>query len=181
MEDLFQVGCIGLIKAYNNFDDNRNTKFTSYAYNYIVGEIYQYIINNQSIRTSPSNIKLAASINKAEEYLTNHLNRKPSVTELCSFLEIEPYKYEEMKNLMMVDNIDNLYDLSNSETFTKDEFIDLRNALTSLSEEEKKLISARYFNNYTQQELAKLYNTNQVKICREEKRILSKLKSRMLS
>ena len=181
VEDLFQVGCIGLIKAYNNFDSTMNVKFTSYAYNYILGEIYQYIINNQSIRMSPSNIKLANSINKAEEYLTSHLNRKPSVIELCSFLEIEPYKYEEIKNLMMIDNIDNLYNLANSETLTKDEFIDLRNALVSLSTEEKRLINARYFNNYTQQELARYYNTNQVKISREEKRILSKLKSRMIS
>ena len=106
VEDLFQVGCIGLIKAYNNFDSTMNVKFTSYAYNYILGEIYQYIINNQSIRMSPSNIKLANSINKAEEYLTSHLNRKPTIIELCSFLEIEPYKYEEIKNLMMIDNID---------------------------------------------------------------------------
>ncbi len=181
VEDLFQVGCIGLIKAYNNFDSTMNVKFTSYAYNYIVGEIYQYIINNHNIRMSPSNIKLASSINKAEEYLTSFLNRKPTIIELCSFLEIEPYKYEEIKNLMMMENIDNIYNLSMSERLTKDDFIDLRAALTNLDDDEKRLIRARYFNNYTQQELARIYNTNQARISREEKRILSKLKSKMLS
>lgn len=181
VEDLFQVGCIGLIKAYNNFDSTLNAKFTSYAYNYILGEVYQYIISNHNIRMSPSNIKLMASINKAEEYLTSHLNRKPSVTELCSFLEIEPYKYEEIKSLMIIENIDNIYDLTDNKGMTKDELIDLKNALSNLTEEEKRLIRARYYNNYTQQELARLYNTNQVRISREEKRILSKLKTHMLS
>ena len=181
VEDLFQAGCVGLIKAYNNFDNTMNVKFTSYAYNYIVGEIYQYIINNRNIRMSPSNIKLATSINKASEYLTGHLNRKPTQEELCSFLEIEPYKYEEINNLMMVENIDNLYNLTDSKTLTKDDLIDLKNALNNLDEDEKRLIRARYFNNYTQQELAKIYNTNQVRISREEKKILSKLKSHMCS
>ena len=181
VEDLFQVGCIGLIKAYNNFDSTGNTKFTSYAYNYILGEIYQYIISNHNIRMSPSNIKLVSSINKAEEYLTSYLNRKPTITELCSFLEIEPYKYEEIRNLMVTENIDNIYDLTCKEIFTKDELIDLKKALSNLNEEEKKLIKARYYNNYTQQELAKIYNTNQVKISREEKRILLKLKAHMLN
>ena len=181
VEDLFQVGCIGLIKAYNNFDNSLNVKFTSYAYNYILGEIYQYIISNKNIRMSPSNIKLASSINKAEEYLTSYLGRFPTTLELCSFLEIEPYQYEEIKNLLMIESIDNIYNLRANETISKDQLIDLKNALNNLTNSEQELIRARYFNNCTQQQLARVYNTNQVKISREEKRILSKLKSYMVS
>ena len=178
-EDLFQAGCIGLINAYKNFNPNINVKFTSYAYNYIVGEVYQHIINNHIIHMSPMNIKLLKAINRGEEALTNHLGRNPTTLEICNFLEIEPYKYEELKNLMIIENLDNNYDLSSKEHISKDDLIDLKNALSSLSSKEKKLINARYFNNYTQSELAKIYHTNQVKISRDEKKILSKLKAKM--
>lgn len=178
-DDLFQVGCIGLIKAYEKFDNNLNVKFTSYAYKYIVGEIYQYIINNRCIRMSPANIKLLSSINKAKNYLTNYLGRYPTINELCSFIEIEPYKYEEIKNAVETIDIDKLYDLSSNSSLSKDELIDLKRALSNLSDDEKRFINARYFNNYTQQDLARIYNTNQVKISREESKILSKLKAKM--
>ena len=178
-EDLFQVGCIGLIKAYKNFDHSKNIKFTSYAYNYIVGEIYQYIINNRNIHMSPGNIKLSSAINKAEEALTTYLGRCPTIDEICAFLEIEPYKYAEIKNMLDIENIDNFYNLCNKDSITKEELIDLKDALKGLNSEEKKLINARYFNNYTQTELANIYHTNQVKISREEKKILSKLKAKM--
>ena len=182
VEDLFQVGCIGLIKAYKRYNSSMDVKFTSYAYNYIVGEIYQYIINNHNIRMSPANNKLSKTISRAEEYLTNHLGRNPTINELCSFIEIEPYKYEEIKNMLFIESIDydNSFDnVSYSSNITKEELIDLKNALNSLTIDEKKIINARYFYNYTQKELARIYNTNQVRISREEKKILSKLKAKM--
>ena len=179
VEDLFQVGCVGLIKAYQKYDSRMDVKFTSYAYNYIVGEIYQYIIKNRNIRMSPANMKLINSIKKAEEFLTNHLGRCPNVDELCSFVEIEPYRYYELENALIIDNLDNFYNIAIDNTLSKDQLIDLKNAINNLTIEEKNLIKARYFNNYTQAELAKIYNTNQVKISRDEKKILSKLKAKM--
>ena len=181
VEDLFQAGCIGLINAYRKFNPNMNVKFSSYAYNYIVGEIYQYLINNHIIRQSPSNIKLLKSINRAEEALTNHLGRIPTTLEICEFLEIEPYKYEELKNMMLIESIDydNNYNIIRKDKISKDDLIDLKNALSNLTSDEKRLINARYFNNYTQSDLARMYNTNQVKISREEKKILCKLKAKM--
>ena len=179
-EDLFQAGCVGLIKAYKRYKEDLDVKFTSYAYNYIVGEIYQYIINNRNIRMSPANIKLLNTINKASEYLTNHLNRQPTINELCTFLEIEPYKYEEIRNAIYMESIDNNeYNITYYERISKDDLIDLRNALKSLTNEERQLINARYYHNYTQSELAEIYHTNQVKISREEKKILCKLKANM--
>lgn len=178
-EDLFQAGCLGLIKAYKNFDNRKDVKFTSYAYNYILGEVYQYIINNRNIHMSPMNIKLAKALGKTKEYLTNHLGRNPTVAELCNFLEISPYKYYELVNMMSSDNIDNNDNISTYERIDKDDLIDLKSALRSLSNEEKMIIKARYYNNYTQKELANIYNTNQVKISRKENKILCKLKAKM--
>ena len=184
-DDLYQAGCIGLINAYNHYNEKMNVKFSSYAYNYIVGEIYQYIINNRSIHMSPMNIKLSNSIKKAEEYLVNHLGRSPTDDELCSFLEISHYKLYELRNMINIESLDyqyeenSLYDYISDNKFSKDELLDLKNALNSLSLDEKKLINARYFNNVTQEELAKMYNTNQVKVSREEKKIIYKLKAKM--
>lgn len=179
IEDLFQAGCIGLINAYKRFNPNMGVKFSSYAYNYIVGEIYRHIISDSCIKKSPSNIKLMKAINKAIESLTNHLGRNPTTLEICNFLEIEPYKYEELNN-MIIESIEyNNYDIKSPEKVSKDELIDLKNALSNLSLKEKELINARYFNNYTQNDLARMYHTNQVKISREEKKILCKLKAKM--
>ena len=184
-DDLFQAGCVGLINAYNNYNNSYDTKFTTYAYNYIVGEIYKQIMNNRNIHMSPVNIKLFNSMLKAEDVLTNHLGRKPTDEELCTFLEIDKYKLFEIRNMITTDSLDyqyensNLYDFVSKELLSKDELIDLRDALKSLTNEEKTIINARYFNNYTQQDLATLYNTNQVKISRIEKKILCKLKAKM--
>lgn len=184
-DDLFQAGCVGLINAYNNYKHEMDTKFTSYAYNYIVGEIYRHLINNRNIHMSPVNIKLSNAIIKAEDTLTNHLGRSPTDDEIGAFLEIDKIRLQEIRNMSSTESLDyqynnnNLYDFISNELLSKDELIDLKNALNSLTKEEKMLINARYFNNYTQQDLAKIYSTNQVKISREEKRILCKLKAKM--
>ncbi len=177
-EDLFQAGCLGLIKAYKNFDSRSNIKFTSYAYNYILGEVYQYIVNNRNIHMSPMNVKLANSLYKAEDYLTNHLGRNPTTKELCEFLEIDELKLFELKSMISTDSIDYLDNLE-SVSLDKDSLIDLANALKCLNNNEKTLINASYYNNYTKNEIANLYNTNKVRISREEKRILCKLKAKM--
>ncbi len=184
-DDLYQAGCIGLINAYNNFKEDAGTKFTSYAYNYILGEVYKHIVNNRNIHMSPMNIKLSYAVNKTIDYLTNHLGRCPNDDEICAFLEITQHKLCEIRNMSNIDSLDfeynnsSLYDFIMEEPLSKDELIDLKNALNSLTMEEKRIINARYFNNYTQQDLANIYNTNQVKISREEKKILCKLKAKL--
>lgn len=184
-DDLFQAGCLGLINAYKSFKDEYHVKFTSYAYQFIVGEIYKHLNNNRNIHMSPENIKLLNSVNKATNALTLHLGRSPNDEELASFLEIDLYKLYEIRNMSTVESLDykydnhDLYDFVQISGITKDQLIDLSNALKSLSSEEKKLIKARYYDNYTQTDLAKLYKTNQVKISRDEKRILLKLRKVM--
>ena len=184
-DDLYQAGCLGIINAYKNYNEDLNVKFTTYAYPFIVGEIYKCIAGNRNIHMSPMNIKLSNSVKKAEEYLTNHLGRIPNDKEIANFLEIDLYKLYEIRNMISTESLDfdyndcNLYNFVGKENLSKEELIDLRNALDSLTIEEKRLIKDRYFNNITQSNLAKLYNTNQVKISREEKKILCKLKAKM--
>ena len=184
-DDLFQAGCLGIINAYNNYDAKQNVKFTTYAYPFIVGEIYKSLIGNRNIHMSPMNIKLANSIKKAEEYLTNHLGRSPMDDEIARFMEIDLYKLYEIRNMVSTESLDyeyedtNLYNFVSDNNLSKEELMDLKDALNTLSDEDKIFIKARYFNNITQSELAKIYNTNQVKISREEKKILCKLKTKM--
>ena len=82
VDDLYQVGMIGLIEAYKHFDSSHNIKFSSYAYYYIVGEITKFIRNNRPVRVSRDVIKLNKSIDKAKELMTQRLGREPSDLEI---------------------------------------------------------------------------------------------------
>ena len=92
IEDLFQVGVIGLMKAYKNFDLKFNTKFSTYAYQYIYGEIYKYVIRNKNIKVSTDQVKLNIAVNKAYDFLSQKYGRIPNDFELSSFLEISSDK-----------------------------------------------------------------------------------------
>ena len=185
IDDLYQAGCLGLIKAYQNYNKEMPTKFTTYAYPFIVGEIYNLYTNNRNIHMSPMNIKLLYAIKKTQNKLTNHLGRIPTNNEIATFLEIDESKLNDLLMMEDTESLDynydncNLYDFIEQENVSKDDLIDLKNALLSLNPDEKELIKARYFNNQSQKEVANLYNTNQVKISRDEKKILCKLKSLM--
>ena len=185
IDDLYQAGCLGIIKAYQNYNNSMETKFSTYAYPFIVGEIYKLYTNNRNIHMSPMNVKLLYAIKKTQNKLTNHLGRIPTNNEIATFLEIDESKLNDLLMMEDTESLDynydncNLYDFIEQENVSKDDLIDLKNALLSLNQEEKELIKARYFNNITQKDLANLYNTNQVKISRDEKKILCKLKSLM--
>ena len=185
IDDLYQAGCLGIIKAYQNYNNSMETKFSTYAYPFIVGEIYKLYTNNRNIHMSPMNVKLLYAIKKTHNKLTNHLGRIPTNNEIATFLEIDESKLNDLLMMEDTESLDynydncNLYDFIEQENVSKDDLIDLKNALLSLNQDEKELIKARYFNNITQKDLANLYNTNQVKISRDEKKILCKLKSLM--
>lgn len=185
IDDLYQAGCLGIIKAYQNYNNSMETKFSTYAYPFIVGEIYKLYTNNRNIHMSPMNVKLLYAIKKTQNKLTNHLGRIPTNNEIATFLEIDESKLNDLLMMENTESLDynydncNLYDFIEQENVSKDDLIDLKNALLSLNQDEKELIKARYFNNITQKDLANLYNTNQVKISRDEKKILCKLKSLM--
>ena len=184
-EDLFQAGCLGLIDAYQKYDSNYNTKFTTYAYPFIMGEMYKYVLGDKNIKLSPEIVKLNLAIKKAEDYLTQKFKRGPTDIELSSFLEIPVYKLVETRNCYQTLSLDDdtnessLYDFVGSDDVSKDDLILLRDALNRLEIKEKELIIKRYFYNKTQQEVANELGINQVKVSREEGKVLTKLKKYM--
>ena len=185
LEDLFQVGCIGLIKAYQNYNNSFNTKFTTYAYRYIFGEIYQYVLRNKNIKLTNDQVKLNTAINKAHDFLSQKNGKEPTDLELSLFLEIPIDKIIENKNILNVLSLDDdtndidLYNFITFDNMDKDELISLRDALNKLNKDEQELIIKRYFYNMTQSEIAKLKGINQVKVSREEGKVLNKLRSFM--
>ena len=184
-EDLFQAGCLGLINAYQKYDSNYNTKFTTYAYPFIMGEMYKYVLGDKNIKLSPEIVKLNLAIKKAEDYLTQKYKRGPTDIELSSFLEIPIYKLVETRNCYQTLSLDDdtnessLYDFVSSDDISKDDLILLKDALNRLEAKEKELIIKRYFYNKTQQEVANELGINQVKVSREEGKVLTKLKKYM--
>lgn len=184
VEDLFQAGVIGLIKAYNNYVDNGTTKFTSYAYNYIFGEMYDLSNNLRSIKLNKKILKLYKQIEQTKYLLAQKLNYIPSTKEIASFLEIDENLISEVytctNNIMSIDSNEeekrSIYEtISNPQDNINTDHIDLKDSLNTLSQEEKDIINYRYFKDYTQSETAKILGISQVKVSRFEKKSLSKM------
>lgn len=185
-EDLYQVAVIGLIKAYKNYKNEYNTKFTSYAYPYILGEVIKYINEFRSIKVN-KNIKLLYSkILKAKEILTQKLMKEPTTYELSLFLEMDEAVISEviLAN-MTVDSLDKIImeDDKNFELYDKVGYYDnsvenypLTIELAKLTKEERQIIRARYYENMTQKEVGEALGMYQVEVSRKEKKILQKLK-----
>lgn len=184
VEDLFQAGVIGLIKAYNNYVDNGTTKFTSYAYNYIFGEMYDLSNNLRSIKLNKKILKLYKQIEQTKYLLAQKLNYIPLTKEIASFLEIDENLISEVytctNNIMSIDSNEEekrpIYEtISNPQDNINTDHIDLKDSLNTLSQEEKDIINYRYFKDYTQSETAKILGISQVKVSRFEKKSLSKM------
>ena len=186
VEDLYQVGCIGLLRAYKNYNSAYNTKFATYAYPYIVGEMYHYLNYDKTLKMNNDLVKLSKNIKKAQEYLTQKLYRVPSNKEIADFLEIDVLKLEEINNMLNIQSIDYEYEQGTMKDFIentsldKDTLIDLKDALLNLDENERSLIIKRYFYNMNQESIAKDLMVNQVKVSRDEKKILKKMRSFMI-
>lgn len=190
-EDLFQVGCIGLIKAYKNYKNDYNTKFTTYAYPYILGEIKKYIREDKGIKISRDITKLNLKIEKANLILSQKLMREPSIKELSEYLGIEEFYINEAlcsnNVLQSLDEpiVDNgkcltLYDtISNVDSMDMDTLIALRKELSLLDKSEYQIISEHYLQDKTQREIAENLGINQVQVSRREQKILAKLKDRL--
>lgn len=186
-EDLYQVGMIGLINALNNYKQEKNAKFSSYAYLYVKGEVTKYIRESSVLKISKELVKVNSSVTKAREYLTQKMGYTPTTEELALFLEIDIKKIEEAEEATrLVTSLDNeeeneIYNYYGYEEKSyKEELLDLKNELENLSEFDKNLIEKRYNEGLTQSELSKELGINQVKISRYEKEILTKLRRRLM-
>ena len=176
-EDLYQAGVVGLLKAYKNYKYDGKTKFSSYAYKYIYGEMY-LLVNNNSLKVDKDSIKLAKLIEKTRYSLAQKINKIPSDEELSKFLNIPLKTIQDTLSLsnevLSLDEDDTLYNkLSTNDNY--DNSLLIFQGLKYLTDEEKKIIIDRYYNDLTQDEIAKKMELSQVTVSRYEKRSLIKL------
>lgn len=186
LDDLYQVAVIGLMKAYKKYNDIYNTKFTTYAYPYILGEVVKYVNDFRIIKVSKNTKMLYSKINKAKEVLSQRLMKIPSNYELSLFLEIDEGIINEVVNANeMVDSLDKIImeDDKNLELYDKVGYIDtnieksmLEIELAKLSCEERQIIISRYYEDLSQTEVGEALGMYQVEVSRKEKKILQKLK-----
>ena len=184
-EDLLQAGAVGLLKAYKNYRHNKTTKFSSYAYEYIFGEMYDLVNKNREIKVSKEILKLAKKIALVQNNLSLKLNRTPTYEEIAKFLDIDTYLVWDTicmtKSFIYLDNNNeesrDLYEtIPSSEIISLDDKIMLLEGINTLPEEDKQIIKYRYFDDYTQTEVAKRMGITQVMVSRRETKSLAKIK-----
>ncbi|MCD7724369.1 MAG: RNA polymerase sporulation sigma factor SigG [Clostridiales bacterium] len=187
VDDLFQIGCIGLIKAIDNFDRTLNVKFSTYAVPMIVGEIRRYLRDANSIRVSRSLKDTAYKAINAREQLTRKNSKEPTVTEIAEEIGISKedivYALDAIQSPMSLyepvytDGGDTLYvmdqisDKKNREEIWV-EHISLSEAMKKLSDRENEIISLRFFEGKTQMEVADKIGISQAQVSRLEKNAL---------
>lgn len=188
-EDLIQIGCIGLLKAIDNFDTSFNVQFSTYAVPLILGEIKKYFRDNGLVKVSRSIKELSIAISKEKNnYYTNH-GKDITLDELS--LKLNASKYDlimAMETSYIPSSLEEPIYEKDSSTITlaetiKDEssqniveLLTLKEGINLLSEKEKLFIKLRYYKEMNQQAIADKFNVSQVQISRLEKKIIEKLK-----
>jgi len=187
-DDLFQVGCIGLIKAYNNFDSSLDVKFSTYAYPYILGEMRKLVREDKTMKFSRDISKINLWIEKAYILLTQKLGKEPTTYELSEFLDIPVELINEALNSSKISSLDDiiydnlrLEDVISDKVDDLDTLIALRNSIEGLSEEEKEIINLRYMNDLTQMEVSKVLGISQVQVSRKEGKVLTKMREKIVA
>ena len=178
-DDLYQVAMLGLIDAHKHYDESFNTKFSTYAYYYIVGEVNKYIRESSSLKVSRNLIDLNKKVIKTKELMSQKLGREPTNLEISLYLEVDE---EVINNAIIacseVSQIEN-EDVNSYDNITSSTILDLREEIKKLPKTEKNLIMARYYDELTQSETSKILGISQVQVSRKEKKVLQKLKSNL--
>ena len=193
-DDLFQVGCIGLIKAIANFDPGKQVKFSTYGVPMIAGEVRRYLRDNSAIRVSRSLRDVAYRVLQCKEAMTSDLGREPSVEELAKALELEPETVNEALDAVCapVSLYDPVYseggdpltvmDQVRDNKNTEDgwmEHIALKEAFHALGDREKQILSMRFYDGKTQMEVAGLVGISQAQVSRLEKNAINTMRKRV--
>jgi RNA polymerase sporulation-specific sigma factor len=188
-DDLFQAGCIGLIKAVDGFDESRGFTFSTYAVPVILGEIKRIFRDGGSVKVSRSLKEKGRKINYEREVFIKKNGREPTVSELSSLLSMDEAETAQAINASMpVISLTADEDDSSSEfdipTEAPDESIStsvaLDQILSNLDERDKKLIMLRYYSGLTQTVIAKQLGMTQVQVSRREKAILKMMRGKLL-
>lgn len=187
-EDLIQVGYMGLVMALKNYKEDNNTKFSTYAYKYIYGEMCKLVREDKSIKLNRNMTKLRNSLENARSILYQKLNREPTIKELSTFLELEPNIIEETLkinlNVMSIDmqvnsdNENNLYEVIPSSNMDINTLVALKESLENLTDEDKKMLNMSF--NMTEKEVGQEFDMNQVQVSRRLKKIKQRIKKEML-
>ena len=191
LDDLFQVGCIGLIKAIDNFDISLGLRFSTYAVPMIIGEIRRYLRDYNPIRVSRSMRDTAYHAMKIKERIINETQREPSIEEIAREMNVkretvvialeaivepvslyEPVYFDAGDTIYVMDQIGD----KNTDIDWIDEIL-LKKAIDNLNEREKTILSLRFMNGLTQTEVAKEIGISQAQVSRLEKGALDKVKS----
>jgi RNA polymerase sporulation-specific sigma factor len=187
-DDLFQAGCMGLVKAVTGFDPERGVQFSTYAVPVIMGEIRRLFRDDGPVKVSRSLKELSLKVLRAREKLCAGLGREPTICELSAELGLEPAETAQaieagaapLSLTMDEDGEEVQADIPVESP--EDGLVDrltVKEALGSLAPEDRRLIILRYFSNKTQSETARLLHTTQVQISRREKKILAALRIRL--
>ena len=185
INDLFQAGCIGVIKALKHFVDDGTCKFSTFAYKYIFGEMYELSIKSKNIKINKAYLKGAKIIESARSILTQKLGRFPTIEEISLYTELDQSFISEIiilsKEMISLDDdyeTDDNFTLYN--TLGVEEDIDtqilISDSIDSLEEPMLSIIKYRYFNDYTQSEIAEILGLSQVKVSRLENKGKTKIK-----
>lgn len=194
-DDLFQVGCIGLIKAIDNFDMSHGVKFSTYAVPMIIGEVRRYLRDNNSIRVSRSLRDLAYKALQTKEALSGTLQREPTITEIAKAMEAnreevvtalesiqepvslyEPVFHDDGDAIYVMDQVS---DTKNTDTKWI-ENISLSEAMNKLTPREKHILTIRFFEGKTQMEVAEEIGISQAQVSRLEKNALATMRKELM-
>lgn len=193
-EDIFQLGCMGLVKAINNFDSSYDVKFSTYAVPMILGEIKRFLRDDGIIKVSRNLKVLAQKLHFQKEVLLKELGREPTIDELANYVGVD--KEEILLALESVNNMSYLHDTIHQDEGSpillidkisedsdeQDDMIEkiaLKEAIRDLDSKSRKIIVLRYFKDKTQSEVAKLLGISQVQVSRIEKKILVNIKDKL--
>ena len=187
IDDLYQVGVIGLINAYNNYNKDYNVKFSTYSYTYILGEMKKYIRENKSIKISREIQYLSNRLDKLIELLMQKYKRMPTTKELSIETGLDEWKIVEALSIKnCIKSLDEpvkndekeitMLDVISDNNHFEDN-IEFKELLNTLNDEERSIIENRYFNDKSQSEVALLTGYSQAKVSRKEEKILIKLRN----
>ena len=194
MDDLFQVGCVGLIKSIDNFDITQPVRFSTYAVPMIIGEIRRYLRDNSPVRVSRSLRDTAYAALTAKERLLGRLNREPTVEEIAKEMGIR--REEVVFALDAISDPISLYepifqdggdaicvmDQVRDERNTDDSWLEqiaMKQAFSDLSDREKRILALRFYDGRTQMEVAREIGISQAQVSRLEKGVLEKIKKNL--
>lgn len=191
MDDLFQVGCIGLIKAIENFDLSHEVKFSTYAVPMILGEVKRYLRDNNSVRIARSIKDMAFKILKYKEYYTNKYGKEPSMEQMTKDLNLSEYEVFNALNALKdtISMFEPIYNDGGDVIYLEDQLesndgsiydtetkLALREGLKKIRDKEKYILTQRYMVGKTQMELASEIGISQAQISRLEKSGLENLR-----